>query len=213
VTCAVSKCESHLAEQTRARDSRQVYESMSALVDGVPQNRRLIEELLEPLESMDFAWPWPDTRNRVALELGCGIGLYVPWLLASGFIYVGVEPDPWAREFCAMNHRVQVIEKKFEDLAAVGVGADLVLAAHVLEHLPHAPVALEKIHDSYLSPGGMLILLIPDDTDLWNPDHYWFFNTETLRATLERIGFRDVRMAVRKRIPRENFIYATARKA
>ncbi len=209
VTRSVTKCQFHQDTHSGRRTSRENYEDMHAILDGVPQNQRLICEMEAALKELHFSWPW-DPWRKYALEIGCGIGLYVPWFLRQGFRYLGIEPDVWAARFAAMNHGVPVFESTLETMP-VRPAADCVMAAHVLEHLPSAPGALEWIY-SALNPGGAAIVLIPDDSDLWNPDHLWFFNEGSFRDVLHRVGFVEVRTLVKQIIKKEKFIYATARK-
>lgn len=88
---------------------------------------------------------------------------------------------------------------------------DVVLAAHVLEHVPDASSTLAKFNQVLL-PGGALYLVIPDDQDLMNQDHNWFFTVASLVTMLAEYGFVVERCSTEKIVPQEDFIYCLARK-
>ena len=77
---------------------------------------------------------------------------------------------------------------------------------------PSAKAEMIRKMAAYLDHGGELWIIVPDDSDPVNPDHLWFFTEATLRSTIEAAGLEVVRMAKRKYIERENFIYCRARK-
>jgi len=86
----------------------------------------------------------------------------------------------------------------------------VILAAHVAEHLEHAPEQIERMRD-WLLPGGRLYLIVPDGRDdPWNPDHLWFFEPDSLKTMLDQIGYADIRLTSRRHVERERFIYCCA---
>jgi hypothetical protein len=85
------------------------------------------------------------------------------------------------------------------------------MAAHVFEHFQDSPAMIQKAVD-LIAPGGCLYLIVPDDSDLLSPDHFWFYTEATLQTVLKRVGLEDIRMASRRIVPQEDFIYAVARK-
>ena len=87
----------------------------------------------------------------------------------------------------------------------------LILAAHVLEHLDDAPAAAAKCA-RLLAPGGELWVVVPDDSDPCNPDHVWMGGPDAWRACVEAAGLAVERVAVRRYIQREQFVYIRARK-
>jgi ubiquinone/menaquinone biosynthesis C-methylase UbiE len=80
------------------------------------------------------------------------------------------------------------------------------MAAHVLEHFDDAPGMLEKMY-RMLGKGGSLYLIIPDDTDLGNQDHKWFFTEGGIKMWLDEIGFKDVLFNSKQIVPHEKFFY------
>lgn len=57
---------------------------------GEAKHRRYLKTFLEHM--------YPDARDKMALDLGCGIGRLTPALVEHGFRYTGVEVSPVAVE-------------------------------------------------------------------------------------------------------------------
>ena len=173
---------------------------------GIPQNKRLIDELKEALSAMHAPIP----LGQTVLELGCGLGAYVPFFLKYGNKYVAVERSHFSAEWTRNNYDVTVYEKDFEEFETPSICYTVIFGAHIFEHLKDAPAALKKVYRLLNGAGGMLYVIVPDDGDPTNPDHLWFFTEETLRRLLEKIGFKNICLATFKRVPQENFIYCVA---
>jgi SAM-dependent methyltransferase len=197
----VSKCDYHAAVRARQPKGRRYYRGLG--VFRHPGNhRRELEDALGPL---------PPAAAGSAVEIGGGASQYVPAVRRAGYSYVGVEPNSWAADWTARTYGVTVVNAAFPcEHAIIAAGSyDLVLSAHAVEHMPHAPDALAAMQ-RLLRPGGFLVLVVPDDEDPVNPDHYWFFTPDTLLATLERVGFAVRKLEMRRRVRHENFLYVLA---
>jgi SAM-dependent methyltransferase len=180
------------------------YRENGALDDDAPA--RYVGQLVEALGELPRASPY-----RTALEVGCGASPYVGAIRAAGYEYLGVDPSPWAKYWMVLEWDARV---RTAGLAGVDFGElrpSLILAAHVLEHLDDAPAAIVKCAD-LLTPGGELWVIVPDDSDLCNPDHLFFFDQNTLTYCIEAAGLVVERFAVRRYIERERFLYVRARK-
>jgi 2-polyprenyl-3-methyl-5-hydroxy-6-metoxy-1,4-benzoquinol methylase len=101
-------------------------------------------------------------------------------------------------------------QKDFEVLSIKGQ-YDIVIAAHVLEHAKNAAKMMEKI-SSAIIPGGLLCLLIPDDADLENQDHNWFFTEESAISMMKLNGFEVLSSRVFRIVSHENFMYFVGKK-
>jgi SAM-dependent methyltransferase len=200
---SVTKCPGHVAAQRDpAGLGYDYYAEMGVFVDHVPQCGPYTSQLTEALG------PIPPAGSVV--EVGCGVGLYVRSILASGNRYLGIEPSAWAACWTRETYGVDVIEASFEAVAP-RPGQTLMIAAHVVEHLADGPGAFAHL-GQWLAPGGQLWVVVPDDTDPLNPDHRWFFDESTLQTSLERAGFAIETLTSRRVIERENFLYCRSRK-
>jgi len=200
---SVSRCPAHAAgRRDPATLDEAYYRSLGALDADAPE--RYVGELTEALGEIPVAPP-----GGKAMEIGCGASPYVGAIRDAGWRYFGADPSPWAVGWLVD----QGVEAACTGLEGVGgfLFPALILAAHSLEHMADAPAAVRKCAD-LLTPGGELWLIVPDDSDLLNPDHVWFFTPATLRSCLEAAGLAVVRLEVRRRVEKELFIYARARK-
>jgi SAM-dependent methyltransferase len=180
------------------------YRALGALEVNAPM--QYCDELIEAIGVIP-----PGHR---AVEIGGGVSPYVNLLQSQGYTYTLVEPNFWAcSETKARYLNVNVIPTAFpfEGSMRLFDNHDLVLAAHVLEHIKNLRSAMEQINAA-LVPGGHLIIIVPDDTDQWNPDHVWFFNERSLRHLLIRFGFEVLRMSTHQRVTHEKFIYCLGKK-
>lgn len=202
---SVSKCPRHEAASGM---SGQAYYERLGRVDsegrGLPS--RHVEELTEALGPIPHATAgrWP------ALEIGGGCSAYCRSILDAGYSYEGIEPDPWAAKWTADTYGVACYPEKFEDVV-LALDYSLILAAHCLEHMDDAPVAIRRCA-SLLMPGGQLWIVVPNDDDPLNPDHLWYFDCESLRSCLESAGLVVDRVESRQIVKHEEFIYARCTK-
>ena len=137
------------------------------------------------------------TGRRKLLEIGPGIGLLVPTLLAAQWEITLIESDPWAATY--LHHAfpsVQVITGCFPEVVANWYQRfDAILALHVLEHLPAADVALERLW-GLLADRGLIAIEVPDQADLYVQDHWWHFAEKTLEKWLAAAGAGEIKHRV-----------------
>lgn len=105
-------------------------------------------------------------RSGRVLELGCGLGHLLGWLVDSYDVY-GTDINPWALLEATKN----VPEGKFLFLSAEDLGVfpnqvfQVVIAKHVVEHLLEPGRAIAEI-SRVLVPGGLLLLATPNTTSI-----------------------------------------------
>jgi len=205
---SVSKCAFHLGYARDPATLDEAYYTELAQLDGSGEflNSAHLAELLEALGPL----PVPNGSDA-ALEIGCGVSPYVAAIEEAGWFYWGIDSSPWAAGWTGDHWNVLTRAWSFEQLPR-DYRFGLVLCCHALEHMIDAPAALEKMAE-VLVPGGHLWLLVPDDSDPVNPDHWWHFTEATLRAGVEKTGLTVDRLVSRSIVPRENFLYMRARKA
>lgn len=216
VTHAVSKCAFHV-EYLAAQPTGEAYYRQIGVLDikGEVRHRVYCDEMAAALKQ-PFPPPvptWNGTPRAEALEVGCGASPYVRAVEAAGYRYTGIDTDGYAtvRTLIEGTDRTSTILGPFAGRDWADNTFGLVLSAHCVEHLEDGPGALAEFR-RLLVPGGHLVLLVPDDTDLTNPDHRWFFSPASLTRTLVRVGFEVVRLAPRQVVQKELFLYCLARK-
>jgi ubiquinone/menaquinone biosynthesis C-methylase UbiE len=96
------------------------------------------------------------------LEIGCGLGHLLGWL-SDRYQVVGSDVNEWALE----QARTNVSQGEFllldaQDLSVFPDGHfNIVIAKHVVEHLPQPDQAVREI-GRVLAPGGLLVLATPN---------------------------------------------------
>ena len=175
---------------------------------GIPRHRDICKELTGVLDSIDLRIPEARNFRDRALDIGAGTGIYAPLLMNLGYTYTPLEPDPWASAYTEGGY-ADVIRSPFLS-TEFPEKFSFIMCAHVLEHLDAPDRAIERIHEILL-PDCDVVFIIPDDRDLFNPDHLWFFNRGTFLSWVEEAGFTVMGSAVHP-AEREDFIYVYAKK-
>ena len=204
VIYSTHKCEFHVNAQREINTLNQEYYLECGGCQSSPPH---CDQLVEAVGVLEYAKIKGETR---ALEIGGGPSPYVKLLQEGGYVYEGVEPSSWATLWMINNYHVTIQNTAFEDFIPEGLYG-LVLAAHVLEHVKDIYIVMKKIYE-VLEPGGYLYVVIPDDTDLCNPDHLWFFTENSFKRVLYHTGFNVEAQAVRQHVSYEKFMYYKARK-
>jgi len=202
------KCVNH---KPRQHDGATYYlHELGGVVAGIPKHTLVAGEFQTALQMMGVTLPLVQPATHRALDIGAGIGHYGSWLLRLGYSYEALEPFDWAGKYIEGCLGGPVHRCGFDELEAPDGSYQLIVAGHCLEHLPDARVSLDKML-RLLDPQGWLLILIPDDTDLGNPDHLWFFKERTLTMWLEERDC-EVKSVVRSIVPWEKFMYFAARR-
>lgn len=143
-------------------------------------------------------------RGPRLLEVGCARGDFLR-VAAERFDVSGVEPNP---DLAVDAQRVaRVHQGLVADLPADDAwsGFDVVASFHVLEHVA-SPRAFVGDLVARLKPGGLLVLETPD-IGAWPfrllgprwrqliPEHYFFFDRDSLTRVLEGTGLRVEKMS------------------
>lgn len=208
---SVSKCAGHRQDQKEAGElGPDYYRGLGTLNPDEPRDMteaRYVGQLTEALGAI----PRAARPNAITMEIGCGISPYMKAFCRAGYAYIGIEPSRWAAEWAREHLGAFIRNVPIEAAILPYPIADVILAAHVIEHLGDAPGIITGLA-GMLNPGGELWIVVPDDTDPLNPDHLWFYNAATLHAGLQQSGLHVQSIATRKYIERENFLYARARK-
>lgn len=97
-----------------------------------------------------------------ALEIGCGLGHLLTWLVSDYAVY-GSDINEWALQ----QARANVPQGQFDLLSAEDLSLypdahfHIVIAKHVVEHLPNPELAIKEMA-RILAPDGLLVLATPN---------------------------------------------------
>jgi 2-polyprenyl-3-methyl-5-hydroxy-6-metoxy-1,4-benzoquinol methylase len=139
------------------------------------------------------------TPGRV-LDIGSGDGGFLENAKSIGWTVVGVDVDPAA----VANARSRGLDVRQGTVHDVEGPFDLITMSHVIEHL-HDPIEVLRACYRLLSPGGSLWLETPNSRSVglkrlgrgWlgldAPRHLLLFNRESLKQTLLKVGFGDIK--------------------
>ncbi len=132
------------------------------------------------------------------LDIGCGTGEFLGYLMSRGYIVNGVEPSLQAREKGIAEHAISVVPSL--DAIPALEQFQVITMWHVLEHVPDVRETFKRLH-SLLATGGLLVIAVPDRGS-WDAEHYmthWaaldvprhlsHFRQKDIHTLLEEHGF------------------------
>ena len=140
------------------------------------------------------------------LDVGSGCGFFLEQCLELGIDGRGLEVSPHAVRYSTQTLKLNVRELLLDDLPG-DESYDIITLNQVLEHVPD-PLATMKQVWQHLVPGGMTWVATPNTSALerfrhgasyfnfLNKSHLTHFHRGTLKALLEKAGFRSVRRYV-----------------
>jgi SAM-dependent methyltransferase len=134
------------------------------------------------------------------LDLGCWVGFLLDEARKRGWEGTGVEPSEFASAFARDRLGLDVRTEGLFDAELESGAYDAVFMGDVIEHLPAAGDALDRIA-SLLAPDGVLALALPDAGSRlaramgkrwWSviPTHVHYFTRASISALLVRHGYR-----------------------
>lgn len=153
-------------------------------------------ETLNNRRTMSRLRPAADIAGGRLLEIGVGSGSFLAYAQAHGYSPIGCDLSAAICSKVERNTGIIVHCGSLESLPHEQL-FDVVVINHVLEHASD-PVALLKAARTFLKPGGVLHLAVPNVAALearlpgWNsyePYHLLYFTPLTLRLAAEKAGF------------------------
>lgn len=134
------------------------------------------------------------------LDVGCGDGRFMSSMQRRGWTVEGIEPEANAAALARQRTGATVYETLLEEVPVPPEACQMVSLLHVLEHVPDPRDTLTRAY-RLLSPGGMLLLALPNagswESSIFGtcwypldlPRHYWGFTPRTLVRLVEECGF------------------------
>jgi SAM-dependent methyltransferase len=113
---------------------------------------------------------------EVALEIGPGKGDFCDLWLAQGGNITAMEANSAMRQALS-NKGIRVVEAFAPPLPFGSAEFDVVVASHVIEHMPTVVKAIELVEEMtrVCRPGGLVCIVAPDvrawKFDFWNADY------------------------------------------
>ncbi|MBZ5689386.1 MAG: class I SAM-dependent methyltransferase [Acidobacteriia bacterium] len=138
------------------------------------------------------------------LEVGCGSGTMLKGMANLGWRAEGIDSDPRAAENCR-RRGLNVRAGFLEDLQYPANYYDVVTMSHLIEHV-HEPLELLIECHRILKPSGRLSLVTPNINSAGHrvygsswfhldpPRHLHIFSVASLKALLQKAGFRSMKI-------------------
>jgi len=140
------------------------------------------------------------STGKKLLDVGCGTGYFLDYMIQKDFQGTGVEVDEGAREFGRKQFGLTIHPPTaLKDGSIVGPFAAITLW-HVLEHLHDLHEQMDIYHQ-LLEEEGVLVIAVPNHTchdarkygSWWAgydvPRHLWHFSPQTLERLAGQHGF------------------------
>lgn len=136
------------------------------------------------------------------LDVGTAGGSFLAEAKKIGWDVAGCEPNRWLCEWGNKHYGLKIVAGTIFDMKLPDAAFDVVTLWDVLEHTPD-PKAVLKECARVLKPGGVLVVNYPDIHSSiarlmgrrWVfllSVHLYYFTSETLKAMLSQVGFRQL---------------------
>ena len=140
-----------------------------------------------------YRWNLRRLRPGFTLEVGCGIGRNLEHLDGNA---VGLDLNPFSVAEARRSGLRALTPAEFAASSWCRPAAfDSLLLSHVAEHMRREELlALLREHLAYVRPGGLLILVTPQEVGFRSdPSHVEFLDTAALRSVADTLGLVPVR--------------------
>lgn len=185
------------------RDQKRVHQilvnrekSSQSFFDTVAENwEKLQEETLHPKLYRTWILNELPSQCEQILDLGCGPGSLIPYLLNKSKHVVGVDNSSKMIELAetsyGKNPSVSLLNAPLESIPLPDNSCDAVVASMVLHHISHPPTVLDEIR-RVLKPGGTFCLvdLTKHNYEIMRDNFYdlWLgFEPELLESWLSNV--------------------------
>jgi len=140
-----------------------------------------------------YRWNLRRLRPGFTLEVGCGIGRNLEHLDGNA---VGLDLNPFSVAEARRSGLRALTPAEFAASSWCRPAAfDSLLLSHVAEHMRREELlALLREHLAYVRPGGLLILVTPQEVGFRSdPSHVEFLDTAALRSVADTLALVPVR--------------------
>ncbi|NCN09492.1 MAG: metalloregulator ArsR/SmtB family transcription factor [Leptospira sp.] len=186
-------------DQKNVNLSLQNRESLSQeFFDDLGQNwEKVQEEVLDPKIYRDRILSSLPANSDLVLDLGCGPGGLIPYLLSKSNKILGLDSSSKMVEVAKKefqgNPRVDIQQAHLEQIPVSDGSSDSVVASMVLHHVSHPPKILEEINRA-LKLGGTFCLvdLVKHNQEFMREkyaDLWMGFEPELIQSWLRSYGF------------------------
>jgi len=172
-----------------------------------------------------------DIRNRYSLiskyinkkskilEIGSGYGFFLKFLKNKGCNIEGVEISEIRRNYSKKKVNCKIHNINFNENHIHEIGEfDIITMFQVLEHISE-PIQFLKNIKSIMKENGKLIIEVPNLSDIqiknnleykkwfWQVAHVSYYNPQTLKNVLKKVGFVNVEINGLQRYGLENMFH------
>lgn len=159
-------------------------------------------DYLDPKISSSIVSLARNNKFEKILDVGCGTGKLVKYLVNKGFKVVGCDP------FSIREPNKLFIKAKATSLPFPDNSFDLLTSVSVVEHLEKKECS--KFIDEagrVLRPGGCIFLVTPNFNSVWrfvfgkkwfgysDPTHINFFTPSSLSMLIRKKGFKEIQLS------------------
>lgn len=142
------------------------------------------------------------SSNQRILEIGCGSGYFLDWLLNKGYNNIqGIEPSQEAINLAGAA-KTFIKEGMFEEEAKYSEGVDTICAFHVFDHLLDPLRFLEKVRHLLNTQGSLMMVMHDIDAPIAkilgskcpmiDIEHPFLYTKPALKKLLNKAGFNVV---------------------
>lgn len=176
-------------------------DSTSAQMEFNPTSHQYLKKQFLQLRDYSKILDFVECKEKgTFLEVGSFAGTFLNEARQRGWKVLGIEPLETPADYSETQLGIKVIRKYFEEADIPSESIDVVVACHVIEHVPD-PAAFIKKAFELLKPGGKLILETPTyDSMMFKllkhrersvrcDGHIYFFTKQTLKKLVENNGF------------------------
>lgn len=140
-------------------------------------------------------------EKGIFLEIGSYAGIFLNEARKRGWDVLGIEPLEIPADYSEHELKIRVIRNYFEEADIRKESIDVIVACHVIEHVPNPMSFVQKAFE-LLKPGGKLILETPTydslmfkifkhrERSMRCEGHIYFFTKKTLIKLVENNGFK-----------------------